>query len=135
MRLIMVTIIFSILGVVFPVTQNGLASEFFVYSVYRGLNLGGTEEPPQKDLFINMGSVHGLHDGTILQVSRRVATYDLSSEKLYQDVIFPIALVKVIHVESRASIARLEKMLPSESTPVISPRVIMVGDLVKVQNP
>ena len=131
-RWYMLLVIFGILGIILPISQNGIASEFVIYSVYQGINLGGTQEPPQKDFFINMGSAHGLHAGSILQVSRRIATYDLSNERLYGDVVFPIALVRVIHVDAMASIARLEKMLPSDKTPAISPRAIMVGDLVKL---
>jgi hypothetical protein len=115
--------------------QKGIASEFVVYNVYRGLYLGGKEEVPQKDFYLNMGSVHGVKTGSMVQVSRRKATYDLSSQQLYRDVLFPIALVKVIHVESMSSIARLEKALPADQTPTMTPNSIMVGDLVKLVTP
>ena len=108
-------------------------SDFMVYSVYHELSLGNPQEVPQKDYFINMGSQQGLHIGSILEVMRKVSTYDLIHESLYRDVVFPIGFVKVIHVESNASIARLEKLLPVDIAPISNPRSIIVGDLVRIK--
>lgn len=107
------------------------AAEFVVYSVYRGLDLGNPGETPMKDYFVNMGSAQGVHEGQSLDVVRRVSTYDLASQKLYKDVSFPFATLKVIHVENNAAIARLEKLIPAEKTPTMSVRAVMVGDLVR----
>jgi hypothetical protein len=107
------------------------AADYVVYSVYKELDLGYPGETPQKDFYVNMGTTQGLRPGTMLKVYRRVSTYDLMSEKLYRDVSFPIARLKVIHAENNAAIARLEKMLPIASTPAFSPRAVMVGDLVE----
>jgi hypothetical protein len=106
------------------------AADFIVYSVYKPVDLGGNNEAPQRDYFVNMGSAQGVRVGSSLEVLRRSSTYDLTSQKLYRDVIFPIARLKVIHVEDNAAIARMDKMLPSEKTPSISPRAVLVGDLV-----
>jgi hypothetical protein len=106
------------------------AADYVVYSVYKELDLGNEGEKPEKDFYVNMGTAQGIRNGTILKAYRRVSTYDLMSEKLYRDVSFPIARLKVIHTESNAAIARLEKMLPD--TPAFSPRAVMVGDLVEV---
>ncbi len=114
------------------VSIESQASDFIVYSVYRGLNLGNESEKQEKDYYINMGSSHGVREGNILQILRKSPTFDLLSEQYYRDVIFPIAWVKVIHSEKFASIARLEKILPENQTPAISPRAIMVGDLVRI---
>ncbi len=118
------------------------AAEAVVYSVYQGVDLG--EPPvipesseakpppaPKKDYFINVGSSQGIKPGTVLEVSRKMPTYDLLGEKLYKEIVFPIGSIKVIHVEQGVAIARLEKMLPSDKTPAFSPRAIMVGDLVR----
>ncbi|HUP58550.1 MAG TPA: hypothetical protein VM598_13920, partial [Bdellovibrionota bacterium] len=107
------------------------AADYVVYSVYKELDLGYPGETPQKDFYVNMGTTQGLRPGTMLKVYRRVSTYDLMSEKLYRDVSFPIARLKVIHAENNAAVARLEKMLPIASTPAFSPRAVMVGDLVE----
>ncbi len=107
------------------------AEEQIVYSVYSGLNLGNVGELPRKDYYVNVGTSQGISVGNTLEVIRRMPTYDLVSEKLYRDVAFPIAHLKVIHVEATASIARLEKFFPADKTPTILPRAVMVGDFVR----
>ncbi|OFZ55877.1 MAG: hypothetical protein A2428_06465 [Bdellovibrionales bacterium RIFOXYC1_FULL_54_43] len=124
--------------IIFTVTLNlglpstGRSADFVVYSIYRGLDLGNPGEIPQKDYYINMGSTQGIRDGMILNVHRRISTYDLLSEKLYRDVTFPIARLKVIHTEGTAAIARLDKMLPVEKAPSVNPFAVVVGDIVRV---
>lgn len=108
------------------------AADFTVYSVYKALDLGNPDDVPQKDFYVNMGSAHGLHEGIVLEVSRRISTYDVLTEKLYKDMTFPIARLKVIHVESNAAIARLEKLLPADKTPAVATRAVMIGDIVKI---
>lgn len=108
------------------------ASEFVVYSVYKGLNYGNPGEIPQKDFYVNMGSENGVRKGSVLEVVRRTATYDLSSQKLYKDVNYPIGTLKVIHVEGNAAIARLDKMIPADQMPASNPPAILVGDTVRI---
>jgi hypothetical protein len=130
-RWLILVIVSAVVGAVLPFPEEGQASEFRVYSMFRSLGLS-SEEVPEKDYYINMGTAHGIHEGSTLVVFRKSPTYDLVNEKLYRDLTFPIATVKVIYVESLASIARLEKFLPAEKTPTIVPRAIMVGDTVKL---
>lgn len=108
------------------------AADYTVYSVHKALNLGNPGEVVQKDYYVNMGPTQGIHEGTVLEVERKVSTYDLLSERLYREVTFPIARLKVIHTENGASIARLDRFYSADKTPVISPRAVMVGDLVKI---
>jgi len=136
---VLVGLLISCLWLLMP---SAKASEAVVYSVYQGVDLGeppSAAEPsevkstpaPRKDYFINVGSSQGIKPGTVLEVSRKMPTYDLLGEKLYKEIVFPIGSIKVIHVEQGVAIARLEKMLPSDKTPAFSPRAIMVGDLVR----
>ena len=132
MRWIWMVLSLAALWGVLGIPQTSLAADFVVYSVYRGLDLGNPgEAPPPKDYFVNMGSAQGVREGTVLNVMRKVATYDLLSEKLYRDVTFPIAKIKVIHVENNAAIARLDRMLPTDKTPATNPFAIMIGDAVR----
>ncbi len=118
-------------AILIPLTPRTASSaEFVVYSIYRGLDLGGDEEKPQKDYYVNMGTNQGIRVGAVLDVLRRVPTFDTVQEKLYRDVTFPIARLRVIHAETTAAIARLEKILPAEKTPAVTPRAVMVGDIV-----
>jgi hypothetical protein len=122
------------LGLAFTALEasRSLAADFVVYSVFKPLDLGNPgETPPPKDYYVNMGAAQGIHPGSQLEVSRRISTYDLLSEKLYQDVTFPIARLKVIHVENNAAICRMDKILSAEKTPGTSIRAVMVGDVVR----
>jgi hypothetical protein len=131
---------FAILGVflasvaTWVLTPTALSSEetAIVYSVFKGIDLGNPNDIVQKDYFINLGTNQGIRIGTILEVARKSPSYDLTTEKLYKDLIFPFAQIRVIHAEKDAAIARLEKLYPSDKTPVLEPRSVIVGDMVKI---
>ena len=125
------TLIIGLVGSLATATR-AVAANFVVYSVYQSLDMGNPGEVPLRDYYVNMGSSNGVREGMVLQVIRKVSTYDLLSEKLYRDVEFPIATLKVIHVESNAAIARLDQMLPVDKTPAVANRAVMVGDIVKI---
>ena len=108
-----------------------ISQEYVVYSVYKALDLGNPGEIPQKDFYVNMGSANGLQEGATLEVLRRAPSYDLMSQKLYRDLTFPIGKLKVIHVEANAAIARLDKLIPLDKLPAVSPYAVMVGDIVR----
>lgn len=107
------------------------AADFVVYSVYQGLNMGNPGEVSLKDYYVNVGTRNGVKAGSVLTVLRRTSSYDLGTQKLYKDVTFPIARIKVIHAEEDAAIARIERFESEQATPAYSPRAIMVGDLVR----
>jgi hypothetical protein len=107
------------------------AADFVVYSVYQGLDLGNPGEAPQRDYYVNMGAANGLRAGSQLEVSRRIATYDLLNEKLYKDMTLPVGKLKVIHVEANSAICRVDKLAPIADNPALSTRAVMVGDIVK----
>lgn len=126
---ILISAFFIGLVVGFPLRSS--AQDFMVYSVYKGLDFGNPGEAPLKDYYVNMGSAQGVRTGMTLEVLRKIASYDLVSQKLYQDVTFAFARLKVIHVEKNAAIARLETVFPATETPSFTPRAVMVGDLVR----
>lgn len=130
---------FAILGVflaslvTWVLTPTALSDETaIVYSVFKGIDLGNPNEMIQRDYFINLGTNQGIKVGTVLEVARKAPSYDLTTEKLYKDLVFPFAQIKVIHAERDAAIARLEKLYPLDKTPALTPRSVVVGDLVKV---
>ena len=132
MRSLWKIVILIVAGSTFVVPRVGYPDDFTIYSVYQALDMGNPGEKPLRDYYVNMGTSQGLQVGSTLQVIRKTATYDLAAEKLYKDVAFPIAKLKVIHAENGASIARLESFLPPEKTPAITPRAVMVGDIVRL---
>jgi len=132
LRRILIILAINLLGLGIPPWRDSWGSDFSVYSIYQGLNLGGVGEVTQKDFYVNIGSTQGVTRGARLQVYRHTPTFDLVAQQVYRDVTFPIAVIKLIHVEPNVSIGRLEKFLPIEQRVTISPKAIMVGDLVQV---
>ena len=137
MKLIKTSILMCLLGVSvvqpafsYPSSYSPKAAEHVVYQVYQPLSLGNETTPVSKDYYIDMGSVHGLSRGSLLQIFRRVETYDMVRDRASRDMTFPVALVRVIHVESKTAVARLEKLFPITDVPAEMPLAIMVGDLV-----
>lgn len=125
--------IFLALVVTWTLTPTALSDETaIIYSVFKGIDLGDPNEAVKKDYFVNLGTNQGVRVGTVLEVARKAPSYDLTTEKLYKDLIFPFAQIKIIHAEKDASIARLEKLYSPDKTPVLVPRAVIVGDLVKV---
>lgn len=108
------------------------AADPMVYGVYRALDMGEPGEVIRKDFFVNIGSKNGVGIGSRLEVFRRAPTYDLVNSQYHSDTTFPIATLKVIHVEGSTAIARLEAMKPLDKTPAISPVTVMAGDLVQL---
>ena len=106
------------------------AAPFIVYQIYQSVDLGIPHERPQKDFYINMGLHHGLRQHSTVEISRKISTFNQNS--FYQDLIFPIAIMKVIYVEQAAAIVRLVNLLPFDQTPAMSPRMVMLGDLVRL---
>lgn len=116
------------------IVQSSQESIPVVYQVYQGLDLGDEKGAPPKDYYVNIGSSKGVSKGTVLQVYRRAPSYDTLHEKILRDVTFPIAWLKVIHVESKSSVARLEKFLPQAEAPISLPQAVMVGDLIQIRS-
>lgn len=137
------------LGLFLFIQPHPGAADPIVYSIERQLDLGGgtlsaatisgvsttatNDEINPKDYYVGIGSAQGVNNGSVLTVLRRKPIYDSMTEKLYRDVEFPIATLKVIHVEKNIAIARLEALLPTAKTPVIQPRAVMLGDRVMLR--
>lgn len=107
------------------------AEDSVVYGVYRSVDLGEPGEVTPKDYYVNLGTNHGIRPGTVLEVLRKTATYDLVSQKLFKEMVFPIATLRVIHVENNAAVARIDKLSPVDKTPALATRAVMVGDFVR----
>lgn len=114
-----------------PISLAKGTNNFYIYGVQNSINMGEPNEKVYRDYYINMGTRHGLKIGTKVEVIRQVSSYDLQQRKLHKDVSFPIADLQIIHAEADLAIARLEKMRDETNTPVIQPRAVMVGDIVR----
>ena len=124
------TVFLSIVFAIF--SPRSVADEFTVYQVFRPIDLGESDTLPPKDIFINMGVEQGVKKGTQLDVYRRVSSFDNLTQKHMGDLVIPVGRVKVIHADTKSSVARLEKFVSIESEPALLPQAVMIGDLVRV---
>ncbi len=108
-----------------------VGAEFTVYQVFRAVDLGESDRPPPKDIFINMGSGQGLKKGTLLDVYRKISSFDNLTEKLAADHVVPVGRIKIIHTDEKTAIARLDRFVSIDQEPATLPQAIMIGDLVR----
>jgi hypothetical protein len=111
---------------------TALGAEFNVYQVYRPIDLGESNQLPPKDIFINMGSTNGLHKGSVLDVYRRISSFDNLTQKHMGDHMIPVGRIRVIHTDEQTAIARADKFVSVEQEPALLPQAIMIGDVVRV---
>ena len=74
--------------------------------------MGADGENPPKDYYVNMGTQNGVSKGSVLEVIRRMSTYDVENQQVYQDMSYPIARITIIHAEKDVAVGRLQQMLP-----------------------
>ncbi len=110
------------------------AGEFNVYEVFRAIDLGENDRPPPKEFFVNMGAVQGVRKGSVLDVYRKISSFDNLTEKHGGEHLVPVGRIKVIHADERTAIARMDRFVSWEQEPALLPQSIMIGDLVRLAN-
>ncbi len=125
------TLVGLFLGIQFINVSPAHADEYSVYQVFRGIDLGESDQPPPKDIFINMGADQGIKKGSILDVYRKISSFDNLTQRLAGDHMVPVGRVKIIHVDEKTAIARLDKYVSIDQEPGLLPQAVMIGDLVR----
>jgi hypothetical protein len=115
-------------------STRALAADFSVYEVFRSVDLGESDRQPPKEIFINMGASQGLKKGSVLDVYRKISSFDNLTEKLAGEHLIPVGRIKVIHADEKTAIARLDKYVSLEQEPALLPQSVMIGDLVRPAN-
>jgi hypothetical protein len=85
-----------------------------------------------RDFYVNLGSDQGAKAGSILAVYRRQGVVDYYRNTLHEDLLVPVAHMKVIQASQTMSVARLESITPSKQIPVVEFNSIMMGDRVEL---
>ncbi len=111
-----------------------IAAEYSVYEVFRAIDLGESDRQPPKEIFINMGALQGLKKGSVLDVYRKISSFDNLTEKLAGEHVIPVGRIKVIHTDEKTAIARVDRYVSLEQEPALLPQSIMIGDLVRLPN-
>jgi hypothetical protein len=118
-------------GAFLTASSAAAAEEFNVYQVYRAIDLGENDISPPKDIFINMGAENGIKKGSILDVYRKVSSFDNLTQKHMGDSMIPVGRIKVIHADDKIAIARADKFVSVEQEPALLPQAVMIGDVVR----
>ena len=119
-----------ILEMVMPL--RALGADYSVYEVFRAVDLGESDRPPPKEIFVNMGSNQGVKKGSVLDVYRKVVSFDNLSEKVGGEHMIPVGRIKVIHTDEKTAIARVDRFVSLEQEPSLLPQTVMIGDLVRL---
>jgi hypothetical protein len=114
------------------VPLRALAADYSVYEVFRAVDLGESDRPPPKEIFVNMGSNQGVKKGSVLDVYRKVVSFDNLSEKVGGEHMIPVGRIKVIHTDEKTAIARLDRFVSLEQEVSLLPQTVMIGDLVRL---
>ncbi len=110
------------------------ATEFSVYEVFRAIDLGENDRPPPKEFFVNIGAIQGVRKGSVLDVYRKISSFDNLAEKHGGEHMVPVGRIKVIHADERTAIARMDRFVSLEQEPALLPQSVMIGDLVRLAN-
>jgi hypothetical protein len=111
---------------------RALGADYSVYEVFRAVDLGESDRPPPKEIFVNMGSNQGIKKGSVLDVYRKVVSFDNLSEKVGGEHMIPVGRIKVIHTDEKTAIARVDRYVSLEQEPSLLPQTVMIGDLVRL---
>jgi hypothetical protein len=132
-NLIMKTFTFVVVGFagLFGASR-ALGADYAIYQVYRQVDLGTSSVPPPQQIFVNMGAEQGVKKGTILDVYRKLSSFDLLTQKHVGDHMLPIGRIKVIHTDDTTAIARIDKFVSADQEIILLPQAVMVGDVVRM---
>ena len=106
-------------------------SDYTVYQVYRPIDMGEGGTQPPKDIFVSIGSNQGVHKGSMLDVYRRISSFDNLTQKHMGDHMIPVGKIRVIHVDEKTAIARSDRFVSVEQEPALLPQAVMIGDVVR----
>ncbi len=123
--------ILSLLLLSFTLGFRASAADFYVTSVIRDVPMSKGEIVP-KDYYINAGVNNGLQEGVVLDVRRKMITYDNINSRVIGNTAIKIAKIKVIHSDGNFSIARMVKWNERDKTPLAGYDGVMIGDLIEV---
>ncbi len=113
--------------------QNTIAKDYIIYSVVQDLPMGEENEVIKKNYYINMGNNQGLETGSVLDVFRVISRLDPYETKKRYNYKVKIGEVKVLHTEDESSIATLQKINTSATSPLFEIPALMIGDRVDVK--
>ncbi len=111
-----------------PKNSNGTK----IIEIKRTLSLNN-DKRHYKEFYINAGTNKGLKKNHVIPVVRRKSFYDPLLNKSIGDLWLPVGEVKVIHVGSNVSVARIYKVPERQNLPEVEYPTFMVGDRIQTK--
>ena len=110
------------------------SKNFFIYSIEHKLPTGkfGTNEEPQKNFYLNIGSLQGLEKGSIVEVRRKVSKNNKFSNNNEHIFHIRVGLLKIIHVSENSSIGISDRRESESNKPILQYSTVMLGDEVTI---
>lgn len=110
------------------------SKNFFVYSIEHKLPLGnlGTSEEPQKNFYLNIGSLQGLEEGSLVEVRRKVSKNNKFTNNKEHIFHVKVGMLKIIQVSENSSIAITDEDETSNQKPILNYSTVMLGDEVTI---
>lgn len=110
------------------------SKNYFIYSIDHRLPTGenGTTQLPEKNFYLNIGTLQGVEEGTILEVRRKVAKNNKFQNNDEYTFHIKVGLLKVIQANENSSIAIIENDNNDKVVPFTEFQAVMLGDEVTI---
>ena len=111
------------------------SKNFFIYSIDHQLTTGktGTNETPKKNFYLNIGTLHGVEEGTILDVKRKVSKNNKFLNNKEHTFHIKVGRLKVIQANENSSIAIDDNSFSNDDErPFVEYQSVMLGDEVSI---
>ncbi len=121
-------ILFSLMNLFF---LKLFSAEIDIVEVRRNVPLSD-EDAVYKDFYINAGEGSGLKKNLVVNVKRKIYLKDAAAKPL-GDIETTVGQIKIIHVDSKTSVAREYKLLSRDEEPMLEQVGLMTGDRLELQ--
>jgi hypothetical protein len=101
--------------------------KYSIFDVRKKLQMSN-DEPAVKDYYISAGAETGLKPNMVVDVKRKIPMHDGFKNQSLGNLTITVGKLKIIHVDSGLSVARLFHVETSKNNPISGFEAIMVGD-------
>ena len=128
----MIKLTISLLVLLFTFSTH--SKNYFIYSIDHKIPTGerGTSQLPQKNFYLNIGTLQGVEEGTVLEVRRKISKNNKFQNNKEFTFHIKVGLLKVIQANENSSIAIVENSRSKKNEPFTEYQAVMLGDEVTI---
>ncbi|MFA7613613.1 MAG: hypothetical protein WCY48_05195 [Candidatus Caldatribacteriota bacterium] len=123
MKLIILTILLTF-------SLSTFARDYVIFSLSQDLSMGYEDEVIRKNFYVNLGKGQGVNKDSVLDVHRIISVQNPYDNKRRVNYKVKIGELKVIHSSDEASIAKVHKLVDSDT--IFEIPQFMIGDHVSI---